>query len=772
MPGLKNQTTNYNQPQIEVFYDEHDKRAQDYWDDFEKDRNKNLESLHKAATEILKSANPDGKQIYQLFEGMYLTEKGKKEKDNKRSCRFLIKAISLFDKNKASKDIANKTRLLFYKRKLEVLKFEKKPLSETFKKMANTQKSLGKNKDYHAEMSLFCLNKSIESMHDLPKAKVFLQEGTEYAKKSGNKDILNKMNGLLHRINSYDSKTLEGAISEIEKEILAIERTSDRYGIDVAMGDLNFLKSKMISAPDTRAKLLEEAAEYYEKAGMSNRAHQIRGNAFQIMGNNTNPADYKHADFYQKSADEYEKAGNKRMQKWMEGHRQIALASIDGVIAGDDKAFRFHLMSANHKYRDAGNIGGLQYTAGVGIFLDALRAEYPQSISLFNSAAECLESVKENYLSSFARAEIARIKAFKSKTKSDQKIFLLEEKNALERAALEEKKGNLDQSIEIVIGGSKVSAVVLGHLNTARIEELNAFLENDREIAKIHFGRAKVSYLAIKDSEAFKISILSGLGWCNLFLENILEAKDYFEKLKKISPHSEHVELGEQALNDLIKLKYSQQVGDDLIKKRLSLPLQISLIDDVVLVSQSSGRPYPSDFFNICLAITKRSCNQLERYRKDFCKLNEEALRNQILIISNSIAEEGLGATITGETFSGEGKSDIFAKNSQEQNDFFLGECKVWKSQSEYKAGFDQLIERYQTATDRAGVLINFVKVGKLTDNLIKAKSAVLELDQNATITDIEGENAFVSQHKEFGIIFHKLVDLVSYKNKKIIRKK
>lgn len=750
-------------PRVKILNDEHEEKASCFFDSFKNQKSpKDPELLRKAAAEFKQSSNPESKEIAQFLEALYLREKGLQEKDHKKAANFLIKSYSAFLKDKRTFKEAQHVLLQFYQRKIEINHVEGKNSTEIFLKRANVYKALGREDGYHAEMSLYCLYQSTDSIQNLQSAVKKLEEAVKHAKLSKKEEIIHKMEGILHKIKSYNSTNLEDAIREIEKEIESIDKTSDKLGKEVALGDLSFLKSKFEKASDKRATLIEEAASYYEKAGMQPRAHQMLGDAYQLRGNSSSLLEEHHDDYYQKASEEYGKAGNIRMQKWLEGHHHIALATKEGVIADNNEAFRNHLMAANHAYRDAGNIGGVQFTAGIGIFLEAIRAEYPKSLELFKAAAECLDNVSEKFLAAFARSEVARILASKSDSEKERDQHMLEEKNYLERAIIEVEKKDRKQTTSLPAALDKISPEILTHLSKARLEELNGFLEKNRELEKAHFNRAKQEYLAIQNSTAYQTLILSGLGWANLFLEDISAAKKYFDSLENIDPDNPHVKSGKEALDKLLQVKYSPEAESYLIKKRLAMPLIVSLSNDVSLVKNDV--PYPSEFFNICLAIIKRSCNQMERYKPNFFSSDEPSLRNEVLIIANSVAEVGLGATLTGETFTGKGKSDIFAKDSQEQNDYFIGESKIWKSPSEYKQGFKQLTDRYLTASNRAGVLVNFVKTGKMSEVVEKAIAAIKGMDRDAKIHHVDS-TTFVSEHTEYGIIFHHLVDLIPNRN-------
>lgn len=749
-------------PQGEVFTDEQEEKAARLMEEFKK--NKDPELLRRAADEFEVSANTEGREIASLLRAWYLREKGMQEKDHDKACVFLIKSYSAFNKDPKMNKDAKRVLMEFYNRKIEALHLKNKDVSEVYQKRAKICKELGLDKDYHVEMSLCYLQLTLKNPRNLTESVKQIELSLKHAEESGREELIYKIKGIFHRIKSYASTTPEQAIRELEEEIKAIERTSDKYGWDGALGDLHFLKSRIEKEPEKRVALLKEAAEFYEKAGMDNRAHQLRGDILQLQGHNTKPQDPKHAEYYKDASEEYGKAGNLRMQKWLEGHYEIALATKLGILEDNNKKFEKHLLAANHCYKDAGNAGGVQFTAGVGLFLEAIRADYPKKIELLRVAADCLDSVGEKFLSAFARSEISQELAAKAENQKERFRLIREEKNYLERAIIEsEKKERKTEELKFPIGGKIITAEVLQGLNRARFHELNGFLEEDRELKKKHFLKAKQEYLSLMPDGSFQTIVLSGLAWCSLFVEDISEAKKYFQNIKDINPDNPHVKAGFEALDELIRVKYSQEADNYLIRKRLSVPLMVSLTEGVSLVV--SGKPYPSEFFNLCCAIVKRSCGQLERFRKDFINLDEPSLRNQILMLSNGIAASGLGTTLTGETFTCEGKSDLFAQNSEDNEDSFIGECKIWESPSSYKKGFKQLIGRYLTTTDKAGLLINFIKDGSLPDVIDKAISAIKELDPEVKINKVDDKN-FVSTHKEYGIILHHFVDLVSNKQR------
>lgn len=750
------------QMHMEVYSDGHEMNAVNlYKQYFEKKEDPEL--LRKASDEFNKSSNPEGKDIAQLLTALYWREKGIVEKNDRKACIYLLKSATVFRKDKRSVEDAKKVMLEFYKRKLDISHKKNTDPSDFFMRRARIYKELGQEKNYHVEMSLYYIFASTHNVRDLNQAISLIEKAVEQAELSTVEEIATKARSILHKLKSYASPTLDAAIKEIEEELKEIEKTSDKFGRETALGDLHFLSSQKEQKLESKIQLLEQSADYYEKAGMPDRAYSLRGDILQYKARNSKPPTKEHAELYKKASEQYGKAGNVRMQKLLEGHYEIALATVNGVLGDNSMEFQERLVAANHLYKEAGNVGGVQFTAGIGLFMEASRANYPDSVKLFEVAAGCLDSVREFFLAALARSEMLSQKASKAKDKKEQNALMLEEKNYLEKAIIEDSKRDQSKSIQFPVDGVMVQAKVFDTLNKARLDELNGFLENDEKLRKAHFAKAKQEYLSLESGGAFSTLVLSGIGWASLFLEDASDARKYFEKLQKIKPDNPHVKLGLESIDKLLKLKYSQAATQEVIRTRVAQPLRIELGQDITFLK--NGEPYPTEFFNLCLAMVKDSCAQIERYRKSFINSDEPTIRNQVLMLSNSVAGKALGTNLTGETFTGEGKSDITGINSENNKDYFISECKIWASPGEYKNGFNQLVGRYKTQTDKAALLVNFVKSGSFSEVKEKAINAIKELDQEAKITDVDDEN-FISNHKDHGMIFHHLVDLIESKKR------
>jgi hypothetical protein len=91
----------------------------------------------------------------------------------------------------------------------------------------------------------------------------------------------------------------------------------------------------------------------------------------------------------------------------------------------------------------------------------------------------------------------------------------------------------------------------------------------------------------------------------------------------------------------------------------------------------------------------------------------EEIIRDFLLFILNARYQ---GAA-TGETFIGQGKSDILVR--WRNRDAFLGECKIWKDRKYFDDGVVQLLDRYIIWSNTRAVLILFIRNKKNISQVI-----------------------------------------------------
>jgi hypothetical protein len=98
----------------------------------------------------------------------------------------------------------------------------------------------------------------------------------------------------------------------------------------------------------------------------------------------------------------------------------------------------------------------------------------------------------------------------------------------------------------------------------------------------------------------------------------------------------------------------------------------------------------------------------MERSPRTFEKLDEEEIRDHFLLQLNGHYE----GTATGETFNGEGKTDILVRSGD--RNLFIGECKIWDGRNTLLEAIEQLF-RYLTWRDTKSAIVIFSRKKNFT---------------------------------------------------------
>lgn len=142
------------------------------------------------------------------------------------------------------------------------------------------------------------------------------------------------------------------------------------------------------------------------------------------------------------------------------------------------------------------------------------------------------------------------------------------------------------------------------------------------------------------------------------------------------------------------------------------------------------------DTYQHILAVMQNMSHVMEYSPKAFANLGEETLRFHFLAQLNG-QYEGLA---TGETFNGEGKSDIIIKHGGAN--IFIAECKIWDGPTAFGAAIDQL-QRYVTWRDTKTALVVFNRNRGFSDVIHKAQETIRAHSQYKSGPIPEGPSRF-----------------------------
>jgi hypothetical protein len=164
------------------------------------------------------------------------------------------------------------------------------------------------------------------------------------------------------------------------------------------------------------------------------------------------------------------------------------------------------------------------------------------------------------------------------------------------------------------------------------------------------------------------------------------------------------------------------------IKRRTDIPATYTIPEikrkpsvTTSAVTRKAQKPDPTlseeEYENI-LRIIKDMALAMERSPSTFSKLDEPEIRDFFIILLNG-HYQGMA---TGETFNGEGKTDILIR--YENSNLFIAECKFWSGQKGLVEAIDQLFG-YVTWRDTKTAIILFHKGKDLTAMLSKAEQTI-----------------------------------------------
>jgi hypothetical protein len=139
--------------------------------------------------------------------------------------------------------------------------------------------------------------------------------------------------------------------------------------------------------------------------------------------------------------------------------------------------------------------------------------------------------------------------------------------------------------------------------------------------------------------------------------------------------------------------------------------------------ARASFKPEPAleeKDYQEALRVLKNTRNQLERSPTVAAKLDEEEIRDILLMGLNSQFQ----GTAGGELFNGEGKTDILIR--EDDRNIFIGECKVWSGPKTMDGALDQLF-RYLVWRDTKAAILLFIRNKDVSAVIEKAIAKIEE---------------------------------------------
>ncbi|MES3005393.1 MAG: hypothetical protein V4664_00400 [Patescibacteria group bacterium] len=184
------------------------------------------------------------------------------------------------------------------------------------------------------------------------------------------------------------------------------------------------------------------------------------------------------------------------------------------------------------------------------------------------------------------------------------------------------------------------------------------------------------------------------------------------------------------------------------LKKKAGADVQAVRLAHTPLVQRVKPKPtLPEEYeireekVNDVITLLDNQARNFEQTPKAIKVLGEEDLRDLLLANLNSVFD---GAA-TGETFSKNGKTDIYLKI--DKGNILIAECKIWGGKSLYADTINQL-RGYLTWRHNYGIMITFVRNKDFTKTLREVEANIPTHDSYLNGFRKVNETHFVSNHR------------------------
>ncbi len=266
-----------------------------------------------------------------------------------------------------------------------------------------------------------------------------------------------------------------------------------------------------------------------------------------------------------------------------------------------------------------------------------------------------------------------------------------------------ENLNNLPNLQDLNLGWNQITQIE----GLEKISQLERLQLNNNDISKIE-GLENLTQLKFLNLNKNRIRKMVGLNK-NLELQYLYLKKNRITKI--------------EGLNSLFKLDKIELDGNSLNKEHKEIidrgigAIHENFIEKIINEKQEKkgiNKLNLKDYEEI-IVIIYRIGLEMQRHPKQFFKLKEPELRNELLVHLN-IHYKGAA---TGETINNNGKTDILIR--RDNKNILIAECKIWRDEAWLIKGIKQLLG-YLTWEDINTAIILFCKNKKLTPIIKKAR--------------------------------------------------
>ena len=550
---------------------------------------------------------------------------------------------------------------------------------------------------------------------DKPEALNYLYEAEKICIEENNTDGVHKMRSLRYHLEAKIQPTPQQAIEFLKKGLTEIEKTKDKFGKAREEGHIHYLQSFIDSNLEDKIKNLLEAGELYLSDNLELQGYEAVARANQLSVYKQGISIEETQRYQKKSAEAYEKAGLKNMAHNMRGGYYGTLAVKRGIIDNKRKWFLKYSFLAIDEFKLAGNISEFNFLMGhVGLILNNHLSDQ-EKINNLEIVSKLLNQNRKG------AGDFAKYQLFLAKANLEADMNRQREFREIALKALI----NFASQLEIDISDKIKRKEMIRWLNTQKpllltlksdIHRLKALLITEKLARNREYFEAQKLLEEIERSfPEQQLNALFNLGMLFIEKEEFDQAIGVFNQALAIDPSNGQFKKA---------LEYSQRLlvrGFREMKDEREIRNEFSAMYNVLDVGQVPT--HIENFVSKVIRVITNRCHGFERSPKSYSKKLEPELRDEILQDLNKI----FPGDATAETMVGNGKTDLRIKNPIDHNDEAIAECKWWGGVKAYIEAKKQLFG-YLPPQCTYGFQITFCKQKDFNAVYEEAKNSIIQL--------------------------------------------
>jgi len=713
-------------------------------------RKEQITLLEEAAAIIHKSANPESSEMHNFMIGMSRKLQGTAEKDHDKAIQLFDEALTSFSDSALQGKVNNEyhdAKIQKYKRELELNKGNFTKAAEIFLKIAEEQKILGCEEEYHIGKGMHHFLYSTAILRKDPyTALKEIDEALEEILKTSKTFLIPKIQATKLRILACLQPDPKARLALFNQSLEEIEKTDDKFGLDECKGQIYFLHAQMEGDWKGKVRFFKTAAKHFKKAEVVDSYNNSLGAVNFWKIHDTSVTIEEAIKLMTDSAHRYEIAGNVIDFERATGILFMLKSIFQGIMKNDDKYFTSNLAQANKHFAKSLPSRELNFTAGIYLFAEASKLPPEKAKDVLRKAAEILQIINEKF-HHFVYYQYYLTEAYLAK-EDVEAVLRYQQEGVLHLGewldSLRDFKKS-DTRIELPFDSGTLRSLLRGDYYF-----LKGSLEKDPIIKESLFKQSICMYDELIGKGFMLDKVLHAKGWVYMFLDELDQAVCIFEEAYSLNPASKRLKDDRIFAIEQLKVGFRDLKESNIRESKFRLEFQEFIkrhFGDIGnLLCEKFVDQNSQNFMQQVLREIQKAGKALEENYPQHREKGEEGLRDELNQCLKMVCP-----VVSAESKIAKGKRDINIIGKFNQGEL-TAECLVWNGKAYYYEKKDQLFDRYLTWHNKEAALICFVRNSDFIQTINVARESIMELSdiESKSFIDLCCQDAklFITEHK------------------------